>query len=715
MTRLIPILSILIPLQFQLNSNHKKFCYGFFETTVAKTQQSCNKEEKACTILDDEIIGHQLLSNGKKIPLIGLSLGFNDLATTTDENKNNIENVISTALSKDNNLGYRLFCTMPGSSRDDERLISETISKTIQENNLINTTTTIHIMSTVSNVLGYDQTKLSMEESFNALTKPIIQSNALIDLQIHFLLSQYKINDKDTNDNPDIAKYIWNESWKALEDMYDEHQPIIASIGVSNFEKDDLEELLLHTQSRMKPHLVRGNILQLEKVWNVLQEHDIRGQVHQVFRALSKPKSWFTQQPREILQKLSGQLSTDKVIYPSSIIISYFTYIKNIGILSQTTHHLIDNSPLKARLVPELEPEQLKLLDEHVVQNLYDHIEAVSVKLVITNHFDSKIDISYVDQNNEKTLINSLNPGENRAFNTFQHHQFMVSNSKYGNELTDIHVIKKGGETEYIDLSLEFIKKNEPVKIVIHNTLPIELDCFSVDNDNEDDVFKGKLFSEISTHFNTNIGQEFYVRDNLSSKEVKRFFITAVEDTYSIYITQDDLNLSKTITKEVNLHNELDVDVDVYLVDHNNNKESIFQGSIERNTMSNLHGVIGHDFFIVNKNDEQHKIIQRFIVTEKDTVIYIKHDNVPPSIDTTSAVEIQVNNQYDFIMQVHWIDSNTNEEIFLATVQPKHNTNLSGFSGHEFVVRDVEGNEYKKFTADVDIEEKTQVVILSVE
>merc|ERR1712151_1353175 len=54
------------------------------------------------------------------------------------------------------------------------------------------------------------------------------------------------------DDVPHKNPMAYLKSWHAMEDMYQEHYPTLASIGVSNFEENDLSILL--ESARIKPH-----------------------------------------------------------------------------------------------------------------------------------------------------------------------------------------------------------------------------------------------------------------------------------------------------------------------------------------------------------------------------------------------------------------------------------------------------------------------------
>jgi len=335
----------------------------FASSKTCKRSVTTPTQALALSSLNAKSLDYKILSNGKNLPLIGISVST-DIESA-------IEDIISTALSKD--AGYALFDIQ---NKKDKRIVSQTISK------LIKTKTSIHITTKISSNLNYNDAKSSMRQSLDDIMQPI-KDNALIDLNIHFLL------EKD-------PQYNWKESWKALNEMHGSHESI-ASMGVSNFSKEELMELI---KSENKPHFYRGTILQIQSVQEIAKQHNISLQVHGLFKLLSKPKSHYTFQARELLRSLSAKLSIDNIIPSSSVAISYFTQQK-IGVVSHTIHHIVDNSPKKAMMVKIDESAHEKL--EKVMKHLHDYLHPTSIKLVIINELNQDYNVSWV---NEKTNEN---------------------------------------------------------------------------------------------------------------------------------------------------------------------------------------------------------------------------------------------------------------------------------------------------------------------
>merc|ERR1719343_193065 len=71
-----------------------------------------------------------------------------------------------------------------------------------------------------------------------------------------------KCHNQKNNDNTKDLETKWKESWKALHNLYNDNHTKISSIGISNFNGNDIKELLEYTQkdSLTVPHFYQGNI-----------------------------------------------------------------------------------------------------------------------------------------------------------------------------------------------------------------------------------------------------------------------------------------------------------------------------------------------------------------------------------------------------------------------------------------------------------------------
>lgn len=284
--------------------------------------------------------GNRLLSNGKQIPLVGMGL------RCLEDGK--IASIVSLSLGSEYGLGYRLIDTNMIKKSANENLISEVISKT----KFSSKTNQVHIMTHVLYThLGYERTKSYVKSLMGSLLENI---NSSIDLRVHVMLSLPQSTRYD--------KSSVKESWKALEDFYSSNHPNIQSIGVSNFNSVELNSLL--KVCRIKPHVAQATLGTLFEIWPHLRQHNIVGQAHGIYDALTNAKDTKAYEARMLLRQVAGALSVEVVHTPASVLVSYLSN-KGISMIPCTgeEEYLIENSPEKVSPVPKLNAEQKKLMD----------------------------------------------------------------------------------------------------------------------------------------------------------------------------------------------------------------------------------------------------------------------------------------------------------------------------------------------------------------
>ena len=170
----------------------------------------------------------------------------------------------------------------------------------------------VHVMIKVRYThLGYNRTCLSVLESMERL-RNLEETNR--NIKVHVLLHWPRCYDnvswmdckgeeerlpqyvKEIGPPPHLNRYSsWGPSWRALEDLYTGSYPSkkgamctlpsmsIESIGVSNFELDDMEGLI--AGARIKPHIYQGNpwvALNERGIMSILHDNSIHFQVYNI-------------------------------------------------------------------------------------------------------------------------------------------------------------------------------------------------------------------------------------------------------------------------------------------------------------------------------------------------------------------------------------------------------------------------------------------------
>lgn len=190
------------------------------------------------------------LSNGVHFPLVGLGAGNMDPHV--------VSAMISHGLKDDKNI--RLIDTAHVSQ--NEFLVAQGIVDGVERGNpKKNEKIEVHVMTKVWYThLGYERTLLAAKESLHNFQEAIDHPN--VDLKLHFLLHWPRCYEaipwmdcqgeeanlpaevRSTGTPPHLdSQNAWKGSWKALEELLADSTNPIASIGVSNFHRKELEEL----------------------------------------------------------------------------------------------------------------------------------------------------------------------------------------------------------------------------------------------------------------------------------------------------------------------------------------------------------------------------------------------------------------------------------------------------------------------------------------
>ena len=252
------LLLLLVPL-FGITAN-----FGGGGSSTDSQQQHSNNNNYDSSLS----IPMTTLSNGVDLPLVGFGVGNlqHDL----------IAGRIAEALADDKNT--ILIDTAHASSNEI------TVRKGI-ENGLRASTSThqgpVHVVTKVWYThLGYERTKLSVKASLEELLVPNENDDVSVDIRVHILLHWPRCDDsipwmnceaeeerlpgsvKKAGPPPHLHKdTAFLESWRGLEDIYTgkvilgEKLPKVESIGISNFNMDDLQALL--GISRVTPHILQ--------------------------------------------------------------------------------------------------------------------------------------------------------------------------------------------------------------------------------------------------------------------------------------------------------------------------------------------------------------------------------------------------------------------------------------------------------------------------
>ena len=289
------------------------------------------------------------------------------------------------------------------SNRDNNNnnIVQQTLNNKDDDNDNDDDMNKIHIVTKVwYTYLGYERTKVSVQESLNALglssslststlttpttkqkkTKNKNNNHLQLHMLIHWPRCRYDIPwmdcEKEEKELPNNIQQLpqspphlnpdnaFIDTWKILNEYYD--HGILSSIGVSNFDLIDLQTLQYET-NRI-PHILQCNI------WTILfdpdlvtycQQHDIHLQVYNVMNGIFSQQSQ-NKAPNALhgLQRLAMSLEQEKmketkdsdtwnntagdgdgdssIVTPPQIVLAWLM-AQNISVIPRTSHHVAEN------------------------------------------------------------------------------------------------------------------------------------------------------------------------------------------------------------------------------------------------------------------------------------------------------------------------------------------------------------------------------------
>lgn len=319
------------------------------------------------------------------------------------------------------------------------------------------TTTTLHVVTKVWYThLGYERTLLSVQETLNSL-----RSAGNYNIRVHILLHWPRCNDsiqwmdcereehqlpqyvKDTGPPPHLDKAnAWKDSWRALENIFDNHTLPIESIGISNFEVDDLKELL--SFSRHTPQVYQGNIwtlLKNEELMHLLDENKITFQAYNVMNGIIRRGDTAPAAYNELTNLGDNNLQKGKVFSPSQLVLAWLVQ-NNVAVIPRASspEHQIANSPKSIAQVPALSNEQNAQIGT-CVRALLEGQDVNKSHLVEANFFNRyqhPIDVFWESHLGHETMLHKqLQPGHMLREETYPGHKFVVydESKKFRKEL----------------------------------------------------------------------------------------------------------------------------------------------------------------------------------------------------------------------------------------------------------------------------------------
>lgn len=384
------------------------------------------------------------LSNGNTIPLVGMGVGNLPHEILSDVINSNL-----------NNNSYQLIDTARKSGNEAE--IAMAISNAeidADEENVIHVVTKVWYTH-----LGYDRTTISVDDSMKDLP-------GHLNIRLHILLHWPRCYDnipwmdceKEEENLVEWIKFAgppphndkdnaWKESWRALEDLYINQRearqknkkkkkwkkPVIESIGVSNFEIEDMKELV--SFARVMPSIYQGNlwsVLHDPYLVNLLNENNIHFQAYNIMNGALQRKS---EAPKSfsVLTKLAADLTSraediDKPTITEAMVLMAWLVQEGIAVIprSSSSIHQVENSPVSIGSVPKMSYEE-KVKVKNAVSALMKGVD-LTVEATFQNNSPGPVAIHWKNTKTgeEIQVLDAMEPGVSKMINTHPGHQFVV-------------------------------------------------------------------------------------------------------------------------------------------------------------------------------------------------------------------------------------------------------------------------------------------------
>ncbi|GKY90517.1 hypothetical protein MPSEU_000025400 [Mayamaea pseudoterrestris] len=403
------------------------------------------------------------LANNNKIPLVGMGVGNLD--------HNLIPTLVAEALQDD----QKTFLIDTARASNNEELVAMGVLRGLSQKKLgPGEKIPIHIVTKVWYThLGYERTKLSVKESFEALA-PLLNNDKL-DLHIHLLLHWPKCFDNIAwmnckEDEASLPQYVkeagpdptlnpdgaWKESWKLLEDVYLANEYPIASIGVSNFHLHDLEAM--SSFARIEPHILQVN------VWSLLYDSHLveychKHRIHvQVYNSMSSTVMQPEAAPRAFhhIQKVALEISnqTGMNLTPAQVVLAWLIQ-HGVSVVPRTSkiERVAENSAVVLSNIPAFSDLQVETVAHAVEAYLSGDDLEQDIHVSVTFHAQSDIVLYWLGPNDE-TRVALLRKGEIFNETTYPNHAYRSYDAQNKDVFVD-HLIKANfGEHEDIHVEL---------------------------------------------------------------------------------------------------------------------------------------------------------------------------------------------------------------------------------------------------------------------
>lgn len=406
------------------------------------------------------------LANNNRIPLVGYGVGNlqHDL----------VKGMVAAALQDTKK--SMLIDTSRASENED--LVAAGIVKGVEKLDK-SKKTEVHVLTKVWYThLGYERTKLSVMESLDALQPAL--DHEKVNLKLHVLLHWPRCYENITwmdcdreemelpehtreagpnpNEDPDGA---WKESWRALEDLYLSGEYPLASIGVSNFDLAEMEEM--ETFARVLPHVLQVDL------WSLVYDARLVDYCHQhriylqAYNVVGSTIGGISKAPRasnhiqKVANELSQEYDDEEMVTPVQVVLAWLIQ-HGIGVIPTTANfaHMEENSAVSLLSVPALNDHQADVVAQAVEAYLGGEDDMEHIHVSVTFHAASKDVVLYWmgPEGNEstETRIALLRQGDTFEETTYPMHVFRAYDAQNKDIWTEHEITSNFGEHVEVQL-----------------------------------------------------------------------------------------------------------------------------------------------------------------------------------------------------------------------------------------------------------------------
>lgn len=320
--------------------------------------------------------------------------------------------------------------------------------------------------------LGYERTKLSVQESLQELNSPNIKVHILL----HWPKCRNDISWMDCEgEEARLPQYVKDagppphfdqdnafvESWRALEDVYDQNDRIV-SIGVSNFSFEDFAKL--QSSSRITPHMLQGNVWTLlfdPHLMKYLHDQNIHFQAYNVLNGIISQSSRAPNAYHSLVllaEELSRENGSGGVVLPTpaQVVLAWLIQ-QDVSVIPRTSnpHHLQENAQTLQVVPRKLTSKQANLV-ETAVTALLRGVDLKQPTVTFHNRANEVAHVYWIHSTSGEHIPvkQDLQPQESFESQSYPGHAFVAMDESKSRRTAEFRVSAQYGHVQEFHIEL---------------------------------------------------------------------------------------------------------------------------------------------------------------------------------------------------------------------------------------------------------------------